>query len=453
MKQIGLVLALLVSSFSLKAQNTTDSVKYTSITKFFRDGKVSGRARTYFMATDNDGNLTDYHGLGIGAGIGYKTPVYKGFSAGMSGFFIANISSSNFAELDPTTQNPNRYELGLFDITDPSNKGELDRLEELWVKYQKKGLSVTYGQVVPDNLFINGQDGRMSPTLTRGVWTELKHKKNKLSLFYITAISPRSTVTWYSVEESMGIYPMGRTTNGKAGNYAKNVSTSGIFGAEVNTITNKQFTTKIGSLTVPSVFQVYYLQPEWKKKGWIVKGLGVYQHSLGNGGNDDPAKRYIDVNEKSLVISGLVGKKFNKNQVNLNYTRITSSGRFLMPREWGREPFFTFMPRERNEGLGDVNAISVNYLRSFGKQIKLNTSYGKFFVADETDSRLNKYGLPSYNQLNIQIDYVFRNWLEGMDVKLLFVRKDKIKNNVTNDKFIFNKVDMGLVNFIVNYSF
>ena len=29
---------------------------------------------------------------------------------------------------------------------------------------------------------------------------------------------------------------------------------------------------------------------------------------------------------------------------------------FLMPREWGREPFYTFLPRERNEGLGGVNA-------------------------------------------------------------------------------------------------
>lgn len=28
-----------------------------------------------------------------------------------------------------------------------------------------------------------------------------------------------------------------------------------------------------------------------------------------------------------------------------------------MPREWGREPFFTFLPRERNEGFGDVHAL------------------------------------------------------------------------------------------------
>jgi hypothetical protein len=31
-----------------------------------------------------------------------------------------------------------------------------------------------------------------------------------------------------------------------------------------------------------------------------------------------------------------------------------------MPREWGRDPFY-FMPRERNEGYGDVNAIMTKY--------------------------------------------------------------------------------------------
>ena len=30
-----------------------------------------------------------------------------------------------------------------------------------------------------------------------------------------------------------------------------------------------------------------------------------------------------------------------------------------MPREWGKEPFYTFLPRERNEGLGNIHAFTV----------------------------------------------------------------------------------------------
>ena len=58
-----------------------------------------------------------------------------------------------------------------------------------------------------------------------------------------------------------------------------------------------------------------------------------------------------------------MGWKNNRWETTLNYNRITTHGRYLMPREWGRDPFFTFFPRERNEGLGDVHAIvgKLNY--------------------------------------------------------------------------------------------
>ena len=126
----------------------------------------------------------------------------------------------------------------------------------------------------------------------------------------------------------------------------------------------------------------------------------------------------------------------------------------MVPREWGREPFFTFMPRERNDGLGDVHAVmaKVNYNIS---KIRMKTSLaaGYYNLADVKDYRLNKYGLPSYYQINADIHYNFAGLFEGLDAQLLVVRKIKNGETYNNKKFEFNKVNMALYNFVLNYHF
>ena len=42
------------------------------------------------MATDNKKGLTDYYAQAIGGGLKYETAPFKGFQAGIGGFFIFN---------------------------------------------------------------------------------------------------------------------------------------------------------------------------------------------------------------------------------------------------------------------------------------------------------------------------------------------------------------------------
>jgi hypothetical protein len=65
-----------------------------------------------------------------------------------------------------------------------------------------------------------------------------------------------------------------------------------------------------------------------------------------------------------------------KNQLletTLNYNRITSKGRCLILYVWGIDPFFTFLPDERNDGFGDACAYGligkVTYARSKAKSL------------------------------------------------------------------------------------
>ena len=109
------------------------------------------------------------------------------------------------------------------------------------------------------------------------------------------------------------------------------------------------------------MFQADYEYPLADKSKLIASFQVVRQDAVSDGGNKDAAKSYFKKGSKSMSFGGKLGWKNNRWETSLNYNRITAHGRYLMPREWGRDPFFTFLPRERNEGLGDVHAIMGNY--------------------------------------------------------------------------------------------
>ncbi len=125
-----------------------------------------------------------------------------------------------------------------------------------------------------------------------------------------------------------------------------------------------------------------------------------------------------------------------------------------MPREWGRDPFFTFLPRERNEGFGDVHAFmgKVNY--HFPKaRIKTSLAAGYYHLPDVKNYRLNKYGLPSYTQVNADIRYSFNKLLKGLEAQVLVAGKFNQGETYNNKNYVFNKVNMAQYNFVLNYHF
>lgn len=439
---------------------STPSDTIQDLNHFFAKGHFHGHARSYFMATNNVGGLSDFYAWGVGAGIGYETPrILKRFQVGLSGFFMFNLMSSDLAKPDAKTGQINRYEVGLFDIRRPNDHEDLDRLEELYLRYHfGKKSKITVGRQVPRTPFINPQDGRMRPTLTEAAVVEFNEWKNtKVQLEYVFRISPRSTVEWFRVGESMGIYPVGVGPDGKPSAYANNVESKGVL---VGGITHT-----LGSVTIQAwdtyadnVFNTAFLQVDWKSKfknkhAWVAGFQAVRQQSVGDGGNHDVTKAYIAPDSRSAVFSGRVGYRSPKYDLNINATRITAEGRYLMPREWGREPFYTFMPRERNEGMGDVNAFSVNAFYKPRPQLKWEVSWGYYKLSDVKNVFLNKYGMPAYTQLNAGMSYQFQGFFEGLDAQLLVVRKDNIGATYDNDRYVFNKVNMSHFNFILNYHY
>jgi outer membrane porin, OprD family len=432
----------------------------TNLLHAFKKGSFHGHFRYFFMHTDNKKGLTDYYANAAGGGIRYETARFHGFSFALSGFFIFNAGSSNFSKPDSTTGQYNRYEIALFDTEDPLNKKDINRLEEFQLTYNHRNSKVIFGRQLLNTPFINLQDGRMRPTVVEGLWLEsAPSKKLKLEGGWLYAISPRATTRWYSVATSIGVYSQGLHIDGSRADYANNLTSRGVLMMGGHYTAGTLLKLQAWNVFTENIFNTAMLQadlsfPLKKSQSLFAAAQVIRQDAVNSGGNPDPAKAYLEKGGKSLSFGMRVGWKNRLWEATMSYNRITRHGRYLMPREWGREPFFTFLQRERNEGFGDVHAAMARIDRSIpGKRMKISLAAGYYQLPDIKNFRLNKYSLPSYWHINSDIHYTFTGKLKGFEMQLLLVAKLRAGETYGNKKYEFNKVNMVQYNFILNYHF
>jgi hypothetical protein len=92
-------------------------------------------------------------------------------------------------------------------------------------------------------------------------------------------------------------------------------------------------------------------------------------------------------------------------------------------------------------------------IRFFNGRLKPSLGYGHFYLPDVKDVADNKYGLPSYNQLNADIRYSFAGYLKGLSMQMLMVYKGALGETYNESKYVFNKVNMVNWNVVVDYTF
>ncbi len=436
------------------------TIDTTSLLYAFKKGRINGHFRYFFMSTQNKKGLTDYYAHSAGAGIRYETARFHGFQFALSGFYIFNIASSDLAKADSVTGQFNRYEIALFDVENPANKKDMDRLEEFYLKYNYKSSSVIIGRQLINTPFINLQDGRMRATGVEGLWIEFNQiKKTKIEAGWIYAVSPRGTTKWYNAGESIGKYPSGVNVDGTKSQYRNNINSKGIAILGITRSVNKNFTFQVWNVFTENVFNTVMLQtdarfPLKNNQSVFASAQIIRQDAVHDGGNIDAAKTFFEKKGKAISFGAKAGWKTPHWETSINYNRITSHGRYLMPREWGRDPFFTFLPRERNEGFGDMHAVmaKINYNIPLART-KISLATGYYSLPDVNNHRLNKYAVPSYSQFNADVRYSFGGLFNGLDAQLLVVGKLKNGKTYQDKKFEFNKVNMIQFNFVLNYHF
>lgn len=457
---------------------------------FFMNTNNADQVGTYFFANGLNVNLSyAYYNLFDKLPNRYKDSVTKfqklNFTVAYSQ--VANLNSSDLSL-------SNRYEIGLFDIQNPASRN-FGNLNMCYLNYENRrnNIEIKVGRMVPMNPFINAQDGRLRPTSIQGAQVVLyRSTKNKLfyynvDLSFATDILARSSNQWMSINESIGLYPQGVSVTGKPAQYQKIHANFGKIlyfpsakaiyqfpqkDKDAHTISGQYHILFMDKLMYTNMFNLDGVYTVTKKMKIGTSAMWIQQQFLVDSSGILQEKRYAETNEKSNVYSGKLWFDYklvnSKHTLNIAMTNISGDGRYLMPREWGKDPFYTFMPRERNEGFGNVHAYTVNYIAKRNlknmpkylplKSFSLDLGYGKYNLPDVKDFRLNKYGMPSYQQINavLNLDFQIKSatkFLKQHEFNLRFWYIQKINSGDTYNlvKYVANKVDMTQVNIVLNY--
>lgn len=415
--------------------------------------------RSFWMSTSYWEDFKGDFALGQSAYLQLKTKEYKGFSIVGRYTVFGNMWSSDLLARDPVTQNFNRYEVGLFDVNNTADRF-FGKVEELQIRYSSPKFNAIAGRMDINTPFINPQDGRLSPTYVEGARVDFKpDKKNKFSAQFIGRMSPRSTSGWFDIGETIGIYPVGQSELGGPSNYQGNTESNFFTVVDWQRRTDSDVQLQLNHTYVDNISNTVFTQAvkDWEmangEKKFVTGLQFVVQNGIGEGGSTEPEKRFKNPDDLNFVLGGRIGVKSKRSIWWLNYTRIDGRGRFLNPREWGRDPFFTFIPRERNEGYNQVDAFTTYYQRNIPeKGLQFYGFAGLHFLPDPADTELNKYAFPSYAQANLGGKYTPGRWGKGLDFHMILMSKLNLKSGELKPQWIYNKVNMVHVNFIVNYT-
>ena len=446
----------------LQAQHhETTQVDTSSNKKVFgailNSGKFEFHLRSYFMMTENEPGLLDYSTWGTGAGLGYFSPKWKGLSLGFSGFFVFRHFENNITQKDPKTGLANRYELTLYDVHHPENNHDMDRLEEFFISYENEKFSTEFGRQRFESPLLNASDNRMRPNLFSGLTARFHPGKWSFTGSWFTHLISRGSLEWVSVEESFGFYSTGRNPTGSEESYPHHLKSKGIGVVGVEYVA-EDLHLKSWNYMAEGIFAISFAEAVKKKElkngSKIVIGVqGFYQSALRNGGNDNPELAYLLPGEKTFGIGLRSGILWGNNQLKVNYLGISDQGRFLFPREWGREQFFVSMQRERYEGLGGVQGLNLMYEKTVYEHLKLAFGAGHVYSPDLENVVLNKYGLPDYFHFTGLVDYRFGGFFKGLDLQFLAAYKGENTGPEVPKEYVINRVNMTNLSLILDYRF
>ncbi|NVJ84749.1 MAG: hypothetical protein HWE15_00480 [Algoriphagus sp.] len=440
-----IALIFLISSFSSFSQ---DQLKNIQVSPTFH-------WRTFWMSTSYPEDFRDDYALGTSVAVGFRAKVHQKWTVQASYRGFANVFSSDIWELEPYSKRENRYETGLFNFLEPGQQ-VFGSLEILNLSYQTKSWKVAVGRMPINTAWINPADGRLAPTLMEGATVSYSPSKSwKFSGWYINRFRVRGTNQFLNIGESIGVYGVGRDETGATSAYQGNTHSNFVSVVQAEFFKEGHHYTFSHTLA-DNLFSTFW--GDWnykfpKKEGglsWILGVQAGYQHGIGDGGNPESTFRYKNPNDQNWVISLSGGLEYGKGKTVLGFTQLGGQGRWLSPREWGKDAWFTFVPRERNEGMGQLTALTLLSEYNLGNQWNVYGHFGFHWLPDFADAAANKYAFPSYRQVNLGVKFKPEK-MPKADFHLLVMNKEALGSPTLSPAQRYNKVEMIHVNFIVNF--
>lgn len=413
--------------------------------------------RMFWMSTSYPTDFKNDFALGSSLNLGTQITFAERLKFRIGYRVFGNFWSSELTSPDPLSGLENRYEVGMFDLLNPEDKF-FGKLERLSLSYSKDSWGVTLGRMDIETDWINGQDGRLSPTYVEGIHTWINPSpKWKIGLWGINRMSVRGSSKWLGIGESIGVFPVGRDVTGESSSYRNNTSSDWIGIMELAYQTEKTGKISLSETYVQNISNTLWgkIEKVWPNDNpankWF-SGIQIgYQVGVGNGGNDNPKLSYKNPSDQNWVLSGKLGYEVNNWNTSLSFTHLDGQGRWLSPREWGKDAWYTFIPRERNEGMESLDAL-VGYVEYKIPKTGLRPylHIGFHWLPDLADAAANKYGFPSYRQINLGLKYKPVN-RKDLDFHFILMNKEALGNEALSPRLRYNKVEMIHINGIVNW--
>ncbi len=441
-------------SFYLNAQHKTSlKEEDPQLKDIFTNAHFHGHFRNYFMNTINRGDLQNYYTNATGGAVGFTTGNFKGFEIGVKGIFTYKTFGSDLGIEDAVTGKNAKWEYELYDVLNKGNFNDLDRLEELFIRYRFGNSYLSYGKLETEfTPLLNHSDGRMKPFAHRGAWAHLNFGlKHQVNLAWLDGASPRSTTEWFPMEETIGLFYNGFQPNGDRAEYHEFYPSSGLGILNYN-FRNENFQLKFYDFYLDNVMNTIWAEAGYELANFKFGIQYVYQNPFSYSQDLDYLHRYVQPGENGQVLSSqLSWEKYGLNLA-LAYTHAFDSGRFLFPKELGRDQFFTSIPRSRLEGLGNVDVFTLKaeyYLSKPNLHLGVEMQH---LQGPETDNfEFNKYNVDESFQTNSHLRYHADGFLEGLSFDILWIYRKN--HNYTDAQSIFNKSNFNQLNFVTNFNF
>ena len=452
-RRLVLLLALACCAH-LPAARATTAPPDTLLTPRALRGQFTGQLRTFFMATTNQGGLTDYATQAVGGWLKWELS-YRNLRLGLAGY-STNRLWGNPWQTDATVGRSSRYEATLYDRNHPDARGA-NLLGEAYLIYAPGRWQLTAGRFRYVSPLVNLQDGRMIPTLAEGVDVQGPLAGGwRWRLSYLHRLAPRGVVAWYRVDRSLGQLNAGRNPDGSRSGYPGALHSDGLLVAQLQGALGRQVRLSVWNFAATNIFNTFYPELTWtpptRPVGLRLQLAYVRQDRLHNGGNADPNRAYFPQTAPAQVWSGQLTATYKSTQGTLAVNRVADGARFLLPREWGVELLYARLPRERTEG----SANTWEWLAGVEQQLPagwlVRLQAATYHRPDPGNFARNKYGLPSFYQLNAAARYRPVS-LPALDLSLLLVHKWAHAPSALTPAQRFNAVGMTHYNLIANWTF
>jgi len=431
-----------------------------TVKDFFMKGRAHGHIRSYTMATIHEGSLKDYWTSAIGGALRYETAEWNGVSLGVKGIFTYEAFGMDLTEADEQIGKTAKWEQELYDVLRPGEYRDLDRLEELFVRYSIGDSDIRIGKVdINKGPLLMRRDGRMKPFVYRGAWARIKEfEERDIFLGYIDGVSPRGMTEWFSLEDAIGILNNGYQPDGTPAEYHEHSGMEwiGVVGYEHEVSEGLEL--NLWNYYFHRNMDIIWIQTDWEKNGWQAGLQYVHQMSMPSIGRAEYTNRYMQDGEQADVLSLRLGyaPEGSSWEFSTAYLHAFDNGRFLFPRELGREAFYVSHPRFWIDGFGNTDVYMAQLAYESKKDehgvFEMKARLSRLDAPSADDTRFNKYAVPSTYQVMLFPKYAFHKSLKGVEMGLLYIWKiDRQEDRPLAERFY--RTDFHHLNLVLNIDF